>query len=259
MKTKNNHALALSLASLIGASCLGAARQAEAITVYDPSNHAQNILTALRAMKSNLNEARQIENQVKSLANEMENLKKLDFSVIDEFSNQMNDLFEVTGEINGLMADFNSLQEEFERLYPDFAEMENFDAEELAQKAKEWLEMSRETVLGASKTGAKVLENLPKSQEQLEELVGQSQGAAGILQAAQAGNQIAANVAGNMQTLNAQIATYTQAMMTYLMEQQQAKVASEVRSKEALEGWGERKTSKKVALAGLSSGGSKKK
>lgn len=259
MKPKSTKLITLSLASLVGAASLHAPLPALAITVYDPTNHVQNILSALRAMQSNLNEARQIENQVRSLANEMENLKKLDFSIVDDFSNQMNDLFEVTGEINGLMADFNSLQEEFERLYPDFTEMDGFDAEELSKKAKEWLQMSRETVLGASKTGAKVLENLPKSQAQLEELVGQSQGAAGILQAAQAGNQISANVAGNLQTLNTQIATYTQAMMAYMMEQQQAKASVEARSKEALDGWGERKAGKKVPLAGLSSGGVKKK
>jgi P-type conjugative transfer protein TrbJ len=51
-----------------------------------------------------------------------------------------------------------------------------------------------------------------------------SQGAVGILQAAQAGNQIAATVSGNLIQLNAQLATYTQAHTAYLMEVNSASV-----------------------------------
>jgi P-type conjugative transfer protein TrbJ len=222
-----------------------------AITVYDPTNHVQNILSAIRMLKSNLNEAIAIKNQVKSLANEFENLKKLPFSVVDDFDNQMNDLFEVTGTINGLMQDFNTLQREFDNLYPDWGNQVGIDPEELSRQANEWLKMSRETVLGASKTGSKALENLPRSQEQLTELMSQSQGAAGILQAAQAGNQISGAIAGNLQTLVAQLATYSQAHMSFMMQQQAAQAASQARSRDAMKGWGERKSHMSVPLAGL--------
>jgi len=247
MKKKSGIILGLALFA-----CVMGAKEAPAQWIfYDPTNHSQNILSALRALKSNINEAKAIKNQIKSLANEAENLKKLDFSIVDEFSNQMNDLFEVTGSINGLMQDFNALQDEFENLYPDFTKQDGFDAKELSERAAKWLQASRENVLGASKTGAKVLEGLPKSQQQLEELVGQSQGAAGILQATQAGNQISANVAGNLQSLNAQLATYIQAHMSFMMQQQSTQSSVEARSKEALDGWGKRKIKKKVPLAGL--------
>jgi P-type conjugative transfer protein TrbJ len=96
-----------------------------------------------------------------------------------------------------------------------------------------------------------VLENLPHSQAQLEELLGQSQGAAGILQAAQAGNQISASIAGNLQTLNSQLATYSQAHMSFMMQQQAAQAAAGARGREVMDGWGERKTHTKVPLPGL--------
>lgn len=216
--------------------------------VYDPTNHAQNILSAIRTLKSNINEALMIKHQLKSLANEFENLKKLDFSIVDEFANQMNDLFEVTGTINGLMQEFSSLQSEFDKLYPNFGDLIGIDAKELAKQATEWLEHSRDTILGASKTGAKVLENLPRSQAQLEGLLAQSQGAAGILQAAQAGNQLSAAIAGNLQTLNAQLATYSQAHMSFMMQQQAAQTAVAARNREIMKGWGERKTFSKAPV-----------
>lgn len=228
-----------------------APKPAFAITVYDPTNHVQNILAAIRMLKSNINEAMMIRNQVKSLANDFENLKKLDISIVDDLSNQMNDLFEVTGSINGLMQEFSGLQAEFDRLYPDFGDQTGIDAEELAKQASEWLKHSRETILGASRTGAKVLENLPRSQAQLDELLTQSHGAAGILQAAQAGNELSANIAGNLQTLNAQLATYSQAHMSFMMQQQAAQAALGARSRQAMEGWGERKTRTKAPLPGL--------
>ena len=250
MKRIIKTAILVLLALFIGLQEL-APRQALANVVYDPTNHVQNILSAIRVLKSNLNEAMMIRNQVKSLANEFENLKKLDFNIVDDFSNQMEELFEVTGSINGLMQNFNALQGEFDKLYPDFSEQTGIDAGELARQANEWLKTSRDTILGASQTGSKILENLPRSQAQLGELLAQSQGAAGILQAAQAGNQVSANIAGSLQSLNAQLATYSQAHMSFLMQQQAAQAAAGARSREAMKGWGERKTHTKVPLAGL--------
>lgn len=223
---------------------------ARANTVYDPTNHVQNILTALRTLKSNINEALMIQNQIKSLANEFENLKKLDFSIADDFAHQMQDLFQVTGTINGLMRDFNSLQAEFESLYPDFGTQTGIQSSQLAEQAKEWLKTSRETILSASQIGARVLANLPKSQAQVDELLAQSQGAAGIMQAAQAGNQLSANIAGNLQSLNAQLAAYSQAHMSYLAQQQASKASQAARSRGAMRDWGKRKTFGTAPLPG---------
>lgn len=219
--------------------------------VHDPSNMVQNALSALRALKSNLNEAQMIKNQIESLANEMKNLEKLDFSIIDQFSGDMNELFEVTGKIQGLMQDYTDLQSEFQRLYPDFTLGTGFDSTKLVEQATDWLRASRNAVLGAAQTGAKVLESLPRSQIELETLVTRSQGAAGILQAAQAGNQISAMIAGNLQSLNAQLATFTQAQTAYQMRVDQAQAAQSASMKDVLKGWGKRRSETSTPMAGL--------
>lgn len=230
---------------------IGVSTTANAITVYDPTNHVQNILTALRTLKSNINEALMIQNQIKSLANEFENLKKLDFSIADDFTQQMQDLFQVTGSINGLMQDFTTLQSQFEALYPDFEQQTGIQSQALAAQSREWLRTSRETILSASQVGSRVLNDLPRSQAQVDELIAQSQGAAGALQAAQAGNQIAANIAGNLQSLNAQIATYSQAHMSYLAQYQASKASQAARSRDAMRDWGKRKTFGTAPLPGV--------
>jgi len=215
-------------------------RPAVAITVYDPSNFVKNTITSLNTIKSNVNEGLMLVNQVKSLANEIKNLEKLDFSILDDFSSQMNDLFEVAGTINGLMQDFSNVQDQFQELYPDLAEIEGFNVEQMANETERWLTANRDAVLGAARTGAQILENLPRSQAQLDELLTQSQGAEGIVQAAQAGNQIAANMAGNLQALNAQFATYTQAHMNHMMQETQQKQSAIAIGKDAMKSWGKK-------------------
>ena len=208
-----------------------------AFIVFDPSNFAQSIIQTIRLLQSNINEARMIANQVISIANEVKNLKSLPFDIINDFSTQFSDLFSTVGSVNGLMQNLSSLQAQFEELYPNFLDVyDPVSRSSMATDAKKWVQTTRDMILGASKTGAQVLQDLPSSQEQLEHLMSDSQGAVGILQATQAGNQIAATISGNLINLNAQLATYTQAHTAFLMEFNGAEAAAKNRMDHVLDG-----------------------
>ena len=58
-------------------------------------------------------------------------------------------------------------------------------------------------MLQASLTGSKALEALPRRHDRLDKLLVDSSNSVGILQAAQAGNQITAEVGASLTTLNA--------------------------------------------------------
>lgn len=219
-----------------------------AFIVFDPSNFAQNVLAVIRAIISNLNEARMIANQVISISNEAKNLTKLPFDIIEDFSTQFSDLFTTVGSVNGLMQNLESLQSKFEELYPDFLNTyDPIDRKSMAEDMRQWIQTTREMMLGASKTGAQVLQNLPTSQAQLEKLMSDSQGAVGILQATQAGNQISATISGNLMNLNAQMATYTQAHTSYLMEINSSSAASKNRMNHVLDGLDKRYQGKPIS------------
>lgn len=229
----------LSLAGLAPLSLLLKPSQALAFVVFDPSNFVQNILTAIRTLMSNINEARMIANQVISLANEAKNLTNLPFDIIDDFSEQFSQLFTTVGSVNGLMQNLETLQSRFEELYPDF--LNRFDPvsrHSVAEEMKKWIGTTREMMLGASKTGAEILDGLPKTQAHLQKLMADSQGAVGILQATQAGNQIAATISGSLLSLNAQLASYTQAHTAFLMELNSTSAAAKNRLEHVLDGWG---------------------
>ena len=224
------------------------ARPACAIVVFDPTNMSQNVLQALRALDSNVNEARMIANQIISLSNEAKNLTSLPYDIIEDFSGQFSNLFTTVGSINGLMQNLSTLQSRFEELYPDFAnQWDPVSRQSMAEDIKRQLSATRETMLGAAKTGAQVLDSLPQTQAQLEKLMADSQGAAGILQATQAGNQIAGSVAGQLLSLNTQLAAYSQAHMSLLMEMNSSNAAARNRMDHVLDGWEKRYSGRAIA------------
>ena len=71
MKTR----LALSLAIALGLS-----QPAAAFTVFDPSNFAQNLLTAIRTLEQINNQIRQLQNEAQMLSNDAKNLSGLDYN-----------------------------------------------------------------------------------------------------------------------------------------------------------------------------------
>ena len=221
---------------------------ARAIVVFDPSNYAQNILQAIRNLQSNINEATMIANQITSLTNEARNLTRLPYNVINEFSSQFSELFSTVGEVNGLMQNLSSLQSRFEQLYPDFANTwDPVSRMSMAEDIRQRLTATREVMLGAAKTGGRVLEAMPQTQDQLETLMASSQGAVGILQATQSGNQIAGTIAGQLMTLNTQLATYSQAHMAYLMELNSSNAASKNRLDHVMDDWNESYSSRPLS------------
>src|SRR3546814_11317029 len=57
--------------------------------VYDPSNYAQNVLTAARSLQAVNNQIRQIENQAQSLINQAKNLTSLPVSTLSTLQQQV--------------------------------------------------------------------------------------------------------------------------------------------------------------------------
>ena len=218
-----------------------------AITVFDPSNFAQNALTAIRDLQSNINEARMLANDVVSLANEAKNLTSLPFDVINEFSTQFSQLFLVVNSIDGMMEDLETLESKFDELYPDFTNEANaVSRKAITESVREWIQKSRDSIEGANKVQAQVMDSLPKTQSQLEELMSNSQGAIGILQATQAGNQIAGTISGNLLSLNTQLAALSQAHNSFLMEINSSAASARNRMDHVLDGWTDSRSERQI-------------
>lgn len=220
-----------------------------AIPVIDIKNIAQSLLIALRTLQSNYNEAKMIVNQVQQIENDIRNLKSLRFDVIDEFNSNFVGLYRALGRVDGLIQHIEGLERKFQEIYPDY---KNADSSAISESLQSIARSTRDMIEGAVSAGAHVIDALPTTQGQIDALTHASQGSVGILQATQAGNQIAATIATQLANLNAQTAAATQATSAFQMATLQKQAAAEKAQQEALKGWGEPIRGKTIRMDSLS-------
>ena len=85
--------------------------------VYDPTNYAQNVLTAARSLQQINNQIQQIQNQATSLINEARNLASLPFSSLQQLQQQVQRTQQLLGEAQRIAYDVQNVQQAFTDRY----------------------------------------------------------------------------------------------------------------------------------------------
>ncbi|HBX54593.1 P-type conjugative transfer protein TrbJ [Pseudomonas sp. UBA2684] len=205
-----------------------ALQPASAITVIDPSNLAQNTLTAVRTLEMVNNQVGQLQNETQMLLNQARHLATLDYNVVNRLRMSLANTERLLAEARGLAYDVQRLDQEFTRLYP--AEYANsVSSQRLAQEARERWKQGLDGLHTAMRVQAQVTQNLVQDERALADLVQQSQAASGALQAAQATNQLLALRA--KQSIQAQQLQITQNRAVALELARQAAAAEEARER----------------------------
>jgi len=159
--------------------------------VFDASNFTQNFLTAVRTLQQVNNQVHQLQNEAQMLANQARNLHSLDFNTLNDLRVALAATDRLIAEARGLAFEVGRVQDEFAALYPDTYGGSVTGAQLLADAREQWRN-SLEALRTAVALQAQVRENFPTDERVLGDLVTRSQGAAGALEAAQAGNQLLA-------------------------------------------------------------------
>lgn len=170
---------------------LGASAPASARIVFDPTNFAQNLLQAARALE-------QIQNQVKSLQNEAQmltdnalNLKQLDVTSLGEITAALRRIDRLMAQAEGVAFDVQQttivLQRQFPREY-DAATTTNEAVTDAFTRWHSAMDAYRHTM----RVQAQVVENVQADSATLAKLLAVSDSAVGGLQAQQATNQLVA-------------------------------------------------------------------
>ncbi|WP_068878164.1 MULTISPECIES: P-type conjugative transfer protein TrbJ [unclassified Phenylobacterium] len=163
---------------------------AGALVVFDPSNYAQNVLTAARALQQINNQITSLQNQAQSLINQARNLASLPFSSLQQLQDQVQRTRQLLQQAQRLAYDVQTIDQVFTARYRAVDLSASDQA--LVDGAKDrW----RDSVAGfedALRVQAGVVGNLDGARDQMSQLVEASQSASGALQAAQAGNQLLA-------------------------------------------------------------------
>ncbi|MBI1866967.1 MAG: P-type conjugative transfer protein TrbJ [Methylocystis sp.] len=157
--------------------------------VFDPSNYAQNLLTAARSLQQISNQITMLQNQAQMLINQARNLESLPFSSLQSIEQSFERTQQLLKQAQRIAYDVNAINTTFQRLYPQGYTGSTSSQQLIFDAQDRW----RNALAGhqdALKTQAGVVGNLDATRSSIDALVSSSQGATGALQAMQAGNQL---------------------------------------------------------------------
>lgn len=194
---------ALALA-LMPALMLTPVQPAQAIIVYDPTNYAQNVLQAARALQQINNQIRSLQNEAQSLLNEAKNLANLPLSMLSPLLAQIQQTQALIAQAQQLAYNVAAIQQEFATRYKSIS-MTAPEQALLADAKARWT-TSVAAFEDSLKLQAGVVGNINGARQAIQQLTQASQSASGALQAAQAGNQLVALQAQQLSDLIALMA-----------------------------------------------------
>lgn len=172
--------------------------------VFDPSNYAQNVLTAARSLQQITNQITSLQNEAQSLINQARNLASLPYSSLQQLQQSVQRTQQLLAQAQNIAYDVQKIDQVFSQKYST-ASMSASDAQLVADAKSRW----QNTVGGlqdAMRVQATVVGNIDTNRTQMSALVGSSQSATGALQATQAGNQLLALQAQQLADLTALVA-----------------------------------------------------
>ncbi|HHK3938727.1 P-type conjugative transfer protein TrbJ [Pseudomonas aeruginosa] len=158
--------------------------------VYDPSNYAQNVLTAARTLQQINNQITSLQNEATMLINQAKNLASLPYSSLQQLQQNVQRTQQLLSQAQNIAFNVQNIDQAFQQQYGNVS-MSATDQQLVTDARSRW----QNTVGGlqdAMRVQAGVVGNIDTNRTQMSELVGQSQSATGALQATQAGNQLLA-------------------------------------------------------------------
>jgi P-type conjugative transfer protein TrbJ len=192
------------LAAPVALSSIMVTRPAHAIVVFDPSNYAQNVIQAARALQQITNQITSLQNEAQSLINQARNLTSLPYSSLQQLQQSVQRTQQLLQKAQNVAYDVQQIDRLFQQKYGAVS-MSASDSQLVSDARSRW----QNTVGGlqdAMRVQAGVVGNIDTNRAQMSALVGSSQSATGALQATQAGNQLLALQAQQLADLTAVVA-----------------------------------------------------
>ncbi len=158
--------------------------------VYDPTNYAQNLLTAARTLEQINHQITSLQNEATMLINQAKNLASLPYSALQTLQQNVQRTQQLLGQAQNIAFNVSQVDQAFQSQYGNVS-LSATDAQLVTGARDRW----KNTVGGlqdAMRVQAGVVGNIDTNRTQMSALVGQSQSATGALQATQAGNQLLA-------------------------------------------------------------------
>jgi P-type conjugative transfer protein TrbJ len=188
------------LASALGLGATGAviagvgmasAPASAQISVFDPTNYRQNLLTAARTLQQVNQQIQSLQNEAQMLINQGKNLARIDFPELDELRRTLGEIDKLMGQAQGIDFRVDQLGEQFRRQFPNSVS-EVLKRDQRLAAARQRLDTEMASFRQTMTVQSGIVENVRDDARALATIVAKSQGAEGSLQAQQATNQLLA-------------------------------------------------------------------
>jgi len=161
------------------------------ITVYDPTNFSQNVLTAARTLQQINNQIRSLQNEATMLVNQAKNLTQASFPEIQAITQKLQQIDQLMGQAQGIQFRIASTDQQFEQMFPSITDPSSgFGAQVAAARAR--MSASIAAYRQTMSVQSQIVENVTADAQTLNGIVARSQGAEGALAVGQATNQLLA-------------------------------------------------------------------
>ena len=207
--TANRVRTLLATISLMAVLAAGVPARAQ-MTVFDPSNYSQNLLTAARTLQQVNNGIQSLQNEAMFLLNQARNLASLPYSSLAQLQQSIGQTRQLLSQAQRIAYDVTSIDQAFTRTYSQSYGSSTSSSQLLADAQTRW-QNSLAGFQDARRVQAGVVGNLDRTRAEIDALVSSSQSATGALQAAQSGNQLIALQTNQLADLTAVMASLARA------------------------------------------------
>jgi P-type conjugative transfer protein TrbJ len=182
---------AIAVSVIAGVVVCSALQSAAQLTVFDPANFQQNLLTAARALEQINNQVRGLQNQVLMIARMDQNLVRLGATMAPDLQKTLGSIQGLLRAGDGIALRLAATQSGYEQLYPRQAAAALTHDDAVRNAKARWDEQYGAFQRAALLQG-QIADGIETDMGLLATAMGRSRDAVGALEAVQAGNEITA-------------------------------------------------------------------
>lgn len=180
--------LAAPVAAGVLMSCVP--KSAAQLTVFDPSNFQQNLLSATRALEQINNQVRTLQNQAQMLLRMDQNLVRLGSTLSPDLQRTLADIQTQLRAGEGIALRLQQTQSQYEQLFPRQTSA-TLSSDDVLRNAQTRWEEEHAAFKRAALLQGQIADGIDTETRLLGDAMARSRNAAGALEAAQAGNELA--------------------------------------------------------------------
>lgn len=158
--------------------------------VFDPTNYAQNVLTAANTLQQINNQVTSLQNEARMLINQGRNLANLPYSSLQTIQQSISQTQQLLREAQRIAYDVQRIDQAFSTQYGPINA--SASSASLVDGARERWQNSLSALQDALRVQAGIVQSIDTARSEAGALISSSQSALGALQASQAGNQLLA-------------------------------------------------------------------